>query len=753
MTPTILTLALKLLGPILARMIFAAVLKDRLEFDIMPSGDMAEALVDSLDIGGAIDRLTDGDRRSVRQGAYIFETIGDEVAEKVVEAFEREAQPLAEGELQQVVEAAKETLNRWSLKLLLDTNFDPIRFRQALRQQPPKFQHWSDAQTALYERVLENAARYVFAAAENVPHFTRDTTARLLQDTNELLQKMRENLDYQKRILAQTYGEQIRTESQRFEADYCTQLANACDRLSLFGVPLIDGVRQPLTVAFVQLEMAREVGQSPRAEMGLRADHEPHRQEPCSVEEVFAAHTRVVIKAGAGCGKTTLLKWAAVQLARQLPDIPIDQWRNHVRFLIQLRDYGKDPLPAIDALPLAFKSLEMSILRESTPERWAIQQVRDRRAVIFLDGLDEVNQSKQEEALLWMEQIIQLEPQTVLVVSGRPSAIEDERFVEPELSRLGFQTFTLMAMDEEMVSRFVELWHTAIAHTNCRYPDKERVPARKQALLAALADREELRSLAGTPLLCAMLCALNLTQLGELPQDRIQLYNACVDVLLERDHARGIAVTDYGEAPRPETARRLLARLACHMLENNEPTLVRADVERLIGAEDLDGVRLATYLSERSGLLQQQSKDVFVFLHRALQEFLAAEHIVRDHRVKTMAASYCGEASWRETFCLLAGCAAPPDQKALLETLLDAAAQDKARKAYYHRLAWEFWELLDEATHSANALVEAHARGLCRNGGLSLRLEGTIRKLAPLQRLTQLQARNLSYTQVSDVSA
>ena len=138
-----------LFGPTLARMLFALVLKDRVEFNFIQSGEIAETLADSIDIRGIVKHLSGNDRKAVRNAAYIFDSIGEEVAEQLAVVFKHERDSISEGELQQVQEAACDIMNRWTMPLLVDTRFDQTSFRRALRQKPPKYSGWSEQQSAL----------------------------------------------------------------------------------------------------------------------------------------------------------------------------------------------------------------------------------------------------------------------------------------------------------------------------------------------------------------------------------------------------------------------------------------------------------------------------------------------------------------------------------------------------------------------------------------------------------------------------
>ncbi|MBI3960399.1 MAG: leucine-rich repeat domain-containing protein [Chloroflexi bacterium] len=743
----------KLMGPVFARFLFAYALR-KVDLKFITGGDIAETLADSLDIGGVVDELSGGDRKARRNAQHIFDTIGDEVAERVAALFVGENAAPAQGEVEQAVEAAKAVMERRALPLLIESRFERIAFRQKLSATPPPAPGWSAQQRDYYSRLLAISADALFAAAEQIPHFTRDTTGQLLQDTGHLLDGMRQGLTNQREILAQSYGVQSRDQHSQFEQDYRTSLASTLDKLRLFGVPLVDGARQPLSVAFVKMRLARSSDEPEPEEMDARLlwERQPQRTEILSVAEAFSRSRRLVVIAPAGLGKTTLLRWAAVQMARNQSREEIPLWQGRLPFYLQLRDYSRAKLPAIADLPLAYGADGMELLAGSVPAGWAREQLRQKRAAIFVDGLDEINEEKRQEAIAWVEKLLEIAPETLFVLSGRPAAVDRES-AQPELTRLGFDFVRLQPLDDEMIDGFVAQWHGAMTDTNCKYADKSRIPDREKRLRAALARRPELRQLAATPLIAAMLCALNLTEDRELPRDRIRLYNRCVDMLLDRDEARQVDTSGYGISLRAESARRHLGQIAFWMLEREQSTIARSDAARLIGNQGLDGEKIACYLAERSGLLQPQSQEVYDFAHRTFQEFLAAQHIAASHRVVQVAKQYAGQKAWRETISLLAGFVQPGDQKELLETLLTAASTDPKESRTYHLLAWAFWELLDQRTAEADGLMAQHAAGLCQNNGRYLDLSSTqVGDVTPLAGLTSLQSLDLRNTQVGDVT-
>jgi len=64
--------------------------------------------------------------------------------------------------------------------------------------------------------------------------------------------------------------------------------------------------------------------------------------------------------------------------------------------------------------------------------------------------------------------------------------------------------------------------------------EQGRIGSEERALLAAIDEDRLLRSLTENPLLCALLCALNRDRRGNLPRQRMAIYQAALAMLLER---------------------------------------------------------------------------------------------------------------------------------------------------------------------------------------------------------------------------
>jgi energy-coupling factor transporter ATP-binding protein EcfA2 len=649
------SLLMKLLGPALIRAILTVVFRDE-----VTGSDMAETLTDSLDIPRLVEQLG-GDYAQGRTANRFFEEIGDKAAASTARIFEVEGEAIAEAAQAEAARAAATTLRENGLRLLLNHNIDEQKWRQALRTYPPPADLHSEHHN-LYRRVLDECGRTVFAIAHKLPHFTRETMGRLLTYTDQLKQDVAQVLDNLDQVYAASYGVRQDEAARSFERDYRDQLALKLDRLKLFGMPAhVDSYDQPLSVAYVTLKVrpASLTGEDERAETDLPF-RRPDRVEEAVVSPAALAQGRRWLVVGrAGSGKTTLLKWVAVQAARQNfgdEHEALTDWQTRVPFFIRLRDFAQTELPAWEELPVQKSGVPE--LADSPPSQWTVTQLKQGRGLILVDGLDEVSHEKQEAVLEWVEQLLTLAPESVVILSTRPDTLA-QAALPPRLQRANFQMLAVQDMDNPTIEQFVDQWHHALGHERSLLPEieKESLPALATGLKRGLATQPAVRQLMRNPLLCAMVCALNQARSGRLTEglaqlDRISLYDDCLTVLLERrDQDRGVDITDYFLHLNEREKKRRLGTLAYWLMDNGLSSADRTEAAAQLGS---DGETLLRWLVERSGLLQLVGVDQVEFVHRTFQEYLAAQDIVYRNNIRAV----CGRApaaDWQETIRLTAG--------------------------------------------------------------------------------------------------
>ncbi|MFD0891132.1 NACHT domain-containing protein, partial [Streptosporangium algeriense] len=227
-------------------------------------------------------------------------------------------------------------------------------------------------------------------------------------------------------------------------------------------------------------------------------------------------------------------------------------------------------------------------------------------------------------------------PGTVTVVTSRPAAA-DARWLAEE----GFSPVLLEPMTPADLRELVRQWHIAMRGSRSLPCAPERLDEYEGALLARFESSPHLRALASTPLLAAMLCALNLDRGKQLPRNRMGLYEAALELLLERrDAERGIEVEVTLE---PEQKVRILQDLAWRLTmlgrsELSAATALKRVEERIRTMPRVEAPARAVldHLLQRSGVVREPVPGRIDFVHRTVQEYLAAKQAADDADVEPL---------------------------------------------------------------------------------------------------------------------
>ena len=175
------------------------------------------------------------------------------------------------------------------------------------------------------------------------------------------------------------------------------------------------------------------------------------------------------------------------------------------------------------------------------PEGWVLERLSSGQALLLIDGIDEVPRQERHALRDWLAELVGSYPRVRVVVSSRPHAVEDL-----DLERLGFDIADLQPMELIDINNFIEHWHAAVREELASEDSKKELVDLAASLKRVVRRNRPIRILATTPLICAMLCALHRQRHRRLPADRLELYRACVELLLERREVeRGIDLRDY----------------------------------------------------------------------------------------------------------------------------------------------------------------------------------------------------------------
>ncbi len=353
---------------------------------------------------------------------------------------------------------------------------------------------------------------------------------------------------------------------------------------------------------------------------------------------------RLVVLGEPGAGKTTLVYALALALA--------DDETAPLPLVAPLRSWLSDEGCAGDLLKMAWRELESAGAPLPLPE--LEERCRDGRAVLLVDGLDEVDSADSRHSPMDAVAVFARSfPRCPLLATGRAAGHDPKPWKGLDLD---VEHLRLGGFDDDALERFVHNWYELVEPD-----DPSRRAERRADLLAALFRAPAARALATTPLLATLIAAVHGVR-ATLPARRAQLYEEVLRLMLEdwptRTRRRSFPPLS------PAQQRGLLERLAAALVEGAKHG-VGVELEReallervrsllregeLAGRSDREVDAVAQgwleHMVEVVGLLTEPKRGRVAFLHRGLLEYLAARGILRRERGRggdRAVAEYVGE--------------------------------------------------------------------------------------------------------------
>lgn len=632
----------------------------------------------------------EGKRKSQTKEQKQVDTIAGEITELMRPLFVNSTETLSQEQRAVVAGEVALTLAGAQIDsdLVIKYGASPERLEKYLRTvRPDTTKLLNRDESYLYERILGEASRAILKVAVNLSGFQLSFAERALYDINEIYESVMKLLSIRDR------------EAEEFEKKFCDAVKGQLDHMEIFGVPRMDELtrRQSLSIAYVSLNVEKSLGDCEPAVRILKKvtlkdvqdafrETELSEETRASVNGILRLSRRIVIQGQAGSGKSTLLQWIAVRSANE--DFPpeLATWNNTVPFFIRLREFVDKDFPP----PEEFLSPVAPILAGAMPKGWVHTLLEQGRAIIMVDGVDELPKKQRSNMLESLKQLVSCYRLARYIVTSRPNALDETSWPEWQnwIESEGFITATLQDMTTPLVEEFIDHWHTALSATVDDPKEKQELTALPEGLKRQLRIRPPLRNLAVNPLLCAMICSLHRERRQNLPAERLKLYQDCVEMLLNRrDPGRKIQLGDeYPDLG--EIQKEKLIQGFAYWLQKNSYSDIEIDAAdrhftkrlELMNLSDLSGTKVRRFFVERTNLLREPISNRIDFTHRTFLEYLAAKEAV-DVDEFGLLLKHARNDQWREILILAAGIARPKEREKLLKKLISRG--DKLKTPQY----------------------------------------------------------------------
>lgn len=355
--------------------------------------------------------------------------------------------------------------------------------------------------------------------------------------------------------------------------------------------------------------------------------------------EAVERYSKLMVLGKPGSGKTTFLKYLAMQC------IDGKFQTNRVPLFITLKDFAEvSKKPDI----LGFIAQQFSSCEVLDATVKAEQLLRQGKALVLLDGLDEVRQEDTERVLQQIQDFSDQFYSNQFVITCRVAAKEYtfERFTDVEIADF----------NEKQIAIFAQNWF------------RLNGTVKAERFIQKLNENKPIQELASSPLLLTLLC-LVFEEIGDFPTNIAELYQEGISTLLKKwDAKRNIKRDIVYKNLSLQRKEDLLSQIALTTFEKGNYFFKNIELEKYI-AEYIgllpdsktnfrknDSNIILKSIEAQHGILLERAKGIYSFSHITFHEFFAAKAIVFQYEKKGLQSlvTHITERRWQQVFLMVA---------------------------------------------------------------------------------------------------
>lgn len=314
-----------------------------------------------------------------------------------------------------------------------------------------------------------------------------------------------------------------------------------------------------------------------------------------SEEEILLSKKSSLILGAPGVGKTVFIK-------RLISRIIGENLNFDILLLLRGQEITNNSI---------IKSIRAVLnLHDEIKESELIDILLNNKTIIFIDGIDEIYQAEIESILLQVESMIRNQRNLKVILTSRIATIARDIG--------GIDTYQIQSPTSERILKFIKSFNLG------------------ERFISEL-NQSGYQELASSPLILSQLIRIFEAH-GSLPYNRKTLYRYIIFLYLEEwDVMRSIRRVSKFRSFDNDLKFDFLTVLAykttieysSYLFEKSKLIKIIKSFIQEFRLSESDIVDIIEYLVESTGLLIQNGVNTYSFLHRSIQEYLAANYLIR----------------------------------------------------------------------------------------------------------------------------